>query len=270
MESVQKIYEKTRQLPQNNMVLNEQLNAGNAGKNLVSIADIVYQQTQVINVDGQTLLNNRVIAAVDDDPRADVFRILRTKVLQRMRSENTNVLAITSPTGGVGKSLVAVNLAVSIALDTNYSVLLVDMDLRRPSVHKYFGLTPNFGLSSYCIDNKPIAELLINPGIKSLVILPVGKPTRRSSELLSTAKMLDFAAELKIRYPNRMVIIDLPPLLVTDDALAFMPNVDACMLVAAEGKTTTDELERSLQLIDDKKYLGTILNKSAEFQFENY
>ncbi|MEQ1637421.1 MAG: P-loop NTPase [Methylococcales bacterium] len=267
---MQSNFEKALQSTGSKEAISDHVSSGDTGKNLVPIEDIAYQQTQIVQVDSQTLFNNRVIAAADEDPRADVFRILRTKVLQRMRSNNANVLAITSPTAGVGKSLVAVNLAVSIAMDSNYSVLLIDMDLRRPSIHQYFGLAPKFGLSDYCMDNKPIPELLINPGIKSLVILPAGKPTRRSSELLSTTKMLDFAAELKDRYPNRIVIIDLPPLLATDDAMAFMPNVDACILVAAEGQSTKDELERSLRLIDEKKYLGTILNKSAEPQVEYY
>ncbi|NOT84690.1 MAG: P-loop NTPase [Methylococcaceae bacterium] len=256
--------------PENKATSSDRLVSDGIGKKMVSIADIDYQQTQVVHVDSKTLLNNRVIAAVDDDPRADVFRILRTKVLQRMRSNNANVLALTGPTAGIGKSLVTVNLAVSIAMDSNYSVLLVDMDLRRPSIQQYFGLTPQFGLSDYCVDNKPIADLLINPGIKSLVILPAGKPTRRSSELLSTTKMLNLVAELKDRYPNRIIIIDLPPLLATDDAMTVMPSVDACILVAAEGQTTQDELERSLRLIDEKKYLGAILNKSAEPQIDSY
>lgn len=268
MELVQKIFEKSLNSSDQND--NDRVLLDGAGNYLVTIEDIVYQQTQVIKVDDQVLRNNRVIAAMEDDPKADVFRILRTKVLQKMRTEDARVLALTSPTAGVGKSLVAVNLAVSIAMDTNYSVLLVDMDLRRPSIHKYFGIMPQFGLSNYCIDNKPIAEVLINPGIKSLVILPAGKPTRRSSELLSSHKMHDFANELKYRYPNRIVIIDLPPLLATDDAMAFMPNVDACILVAAEGQTTKDQLEKSMQLMDEKKYLGTVLNKSADYKIEKY
>ncbi|MCX7088061.1 MAG: polysaccharide biosynthesis tyrosine autokinase [Methylococcales bacterium] len=258
------------QTPEQDFLLERQMNSSNVIKKMVAIDDIVYQQTPVITIDRQVLLDNRVVAAIEDDPRADVFRILRTKVLQRMRANNATVLAITSPTKGVGKSFVAVNLAASIAMDSNYSVLLVDMDLRRPSVHQYFGLTPKFGLSDYCLDNKPVAELLINPGIKSLVILPAGKPTKRSSELLSSAKMLAFSEELKCRYPNRIVIIDLPPLLLTDDAMAFMANVDACILVAAEGQTNKEELERSLQLIDKKKYLGTILNKSTENKDDDY
>ena len=236
----------------------------------VVIDDIAYHETQSIPCNKATLIKNRVVAAAKNDPRSDIFRILRTKILQRLRSNNSNVIAISSPTSNNGKSLIAVNLAVSIAMDANYSVLLADFDLRHPSVHEYFGISPEFGLTHYLEEDKPLSELLINPGIERLVILPAGQSTHSSSELLSTPKMLALAAELKHRYPNRIVVVDLPPLLISDDALSFAPNVDALVLVVAEGENTKDEVERSVQLIDPEKFLGTILNKSADIRPSEY
>ncbi len=234
------------------------------------IDDIKYQQTKSVTVTDATLKHNRVVAASLDDSHADIFKILRTKIIQRMRANNWSVLAVTSPTAGAGKSFMSSNIAVSMAMDANYSVLLADLDLRRPSIHKYFGLEAGLGIRDYFEGGKSISELLIHPEIDSLVILPAGKPIRRSSELLSTPKMQALASEFKDRYHNRIVIIDLPPLLHTDDAMMFMPNVNACVLVVAEGENSEDEIKRSIQMIDETKFMGCILNKSTDVQTEKY
>ena len=231
---------------------------------------IDYTETKVVYVSAETYYENRVVAALKNDPRGDLIKILRTKVLQKLRSNKWNMLAITSPTVGAGKSLVATNLAISMALDANHSVLLADLDLRRPSVHKYFGYAPEFGLRDYFTRDKDIPDLLFNPSIESLVVLPAGREIRDSSELLSSPMMLELADELKNRYPERVVIVDLPPLLHTDDAMAFLPNVDACLLVIEEGKTTTEQVERSMQIIDRDKFLGCVLNKSGDEWGESY
>lgn len=236
----------------------------------IATDEIKYQHTKTIAVSDETFRKNHVVAALNNDNKADLFKILRTKIIQRMRVNQWNVLAVTSPTASVGKSFISSNIAVSMAMDANYSVLLADLDLRRPSLYRYFDIDPDIGIRDYLEDDKSIAELLINPGLESLVVLPAGKPIRRSSELLSTPKMQALASELKRRYANRIVIIDLPPLLHTDDAMMFMPNVDACLLVVAEGESTEDEIKQSLQLIDETKFIGTVLNKSADQSGDDY
>ena len=228
------------------------------------IQQIEYSNTRNIEVSEQLLKNNRIIAGMEDDPRSDLYKMLRTKVLQKMQANNWNVLAVTSPTRGAGKSLTAINLAISIAMDPNYSVLLADLDLRSPSIHDYFGIPAEPGLSDYFSGEKTISELLVHPGLEKMVVLPVGRPIKRSSDLLSTPKMMELASELKQRYPDRIVVVDLPPLLQTDDAMIFMPNFDACVLVVAEGENSEDEIKKSIQMIDKNKYIGSILNKSAE------
>lgn len=269
MERIQQALEKAKQQRQENAVPPK---PGQQVPVLKKEAEekVAYTQTRTVEVTEDVFRQNRVVAALKDDVRADLFKILRTKVLQRMQANNWNVLAISSPTSEGGKSLTAVNLAISIAMDAKYSVLLVDLDLRRPGVHRYFNIEPEYGLSDYFDNNKDLSELLFNPGLESLVILPAGKPTHRSSDLLSTPKMQALADELKHRYPDRIVVVDLPPLLQTDDALMFMPNVDACVLVVAEGENTTEEVQQSISLIGEKKYLGSILNKSAEISKSSY
>ena len=108
--------------------------------------------------------------------------------------------------------------------------------------------------------------MLFNPGIERLVVLPAGRPTPNSSELLSSPKMAALVNELKSRYPSRIIVFDLPPMLSTDDALAFSPYVDAALLVVEDGGTTKDELVRAVEMLGDTALLGTVLNKAQQLQ----
>jgi capsular exopolysaccharide synthesis family protein len=181
-----------------------------------------------------------------------------------MRVHGWQSLAITSPTTGNGKTVTAVNLAITLARDVKHTVLLVDLDLRRPKMASYFFDQPVPGLSEYITGDRPIEELLINPGIERLVILPGNHSFPHSSEILCSPKMIELVNELKGRYPDRLILFDMPPLLGGDDVIAFSPYVDALLLVVEEGKTTRDELSNAFSLLDDSKILGTVLNKAQE------
>ncbi len=262
MERIKKALEKAQQQRQETVL--PQPNAAVPGVGRVDTQQIAYSQTRNVAVSPELLRQNRIIAGFDDDPRADLYKILRTKILQRLQANSWNVLAVTSSTKGAGKSHTAINLAISIAMDANYSVLLADLDLRNPSIHRYFGISSEPGLSDYFAGSKAIAELLFHPGLEKMVVLPAGRPVQRSSDLLTTPKMLELTSELKHRYQDRIVVVDLPPLLNTDDAMVFMPNVDACILVVAEGENSADDVRNSIRLIGEEKYLGCVLNKSAD------
>lgn len=228
-------------------------------------ARVVYTRTRSINVTRDVLRKNRVITGLDDVSIKAAYKMLRTQVLQRMKSNGWSTLAVTSPASGEGKSLTAVNLAISIAKELNHTVLLVDLDLHRPSIARYFGFEPNLGLSDYLLDDVPLADILFAPGIERLAVLPGGKPLADSSELLSSPKMIRLAQELKCRYAGRIVVYDMPPLLATDDMLAFAPHVDAALLVLEEGKTRKDELRRAMEMLEVVNVVGTVLNKAEQF-----
>lgn len=226
--------------------------------------DIEYQDTTVVELDEDVLRANRIVAALEDEPLADVYRILRTQVLRRLSAERLTTLAICSPGPGEGKTLTAVNLAICLAMDVNQTVLLVDLDLRQPCVARILGMEPRAGIDDYIKGNAELAECLVNPGTERLVILPARAPMEKSSEMLASPRMVRLAHELKNRYPDRIVIYDMPPLLATDDCLAFMPHVDATMLVVSEGKTTKAEIERSLGMLRGSHMIGAILNDSMQ------
>ena len=207
------------------------------------------------------------MTAYDKGPFVDAFKILRTQVMHRLRENDWNVLGVTSPDQGEGKTLTAVNLAVSLAMETTQTVLLVDANLTQPSVHEVFGLDDRDcpGLTDYLLDDEPLEDLLVHPGIDRFVLLPGGGAVSNSTEILTSPKMLALVEELKHRYQSRIVIFDLPPLLHTADVLAFSPYTDALLLVVEEGKTTAEEVQRALSLVKNSRpVLGTVLNKAGQ------
>lgn len=224
---------------------------------------IVYSSTQTVNVSSSLLRENRIVNGMEASPMADAYKILCTQVMHKLKEKGWNAIAVTSPGNGEGKTLTAINLAISLAKEMDQTVLLVDADLRQPSVHTYFGLHPLSGLSDYLTTNTPLDQMLIHPGINGLVILSGGKPLKNSSELLGSAKMAELVQELKSRYPSRIVVFDLPPVLTAADALAFSPYVDAALLVVEEGSTHRDDVVRATEMLASTRLLGTVLNKSS-------
>ncbi|HYD32266.1 MAG TPA: hypothetical protein VEB64_15595 [Azospirillaceae bacterium] len=229
---------------------------------------IIYNQTRVVRPSAEVLREMRVIAVERSGLSADAFRILRTKLLQLLARGGQRTLAITSANPGEGKTLIAVNLALSIALDVKQTVLLVDLDLRTPSVHHYLGLKPEKGLGDHLLHDVPLAECLIHPGFDRLVVLPVGRPLDSSSEMLAAPRMQSLSQELRNRYPNRIVIYDTRALFTSDDTMAFLPNIEASLLVIKEGATQAEDVRRAIGLLaDNTTVLGTVLNQSSDRSF---
>ena len=222
---------------------------------------VVYSQTRRLNISVDHLRQNRVISGLSD-PIAQQYNMLRTHVVQRMRANNWRSLAITSPLEGAGKTLTAINLAISLAREVNHTVLLVDLDLKRPRIRQYFSDEDLPGISDYLIEDAALADLFFNPGVERLVVLPGHKSLIHSSEMLSSPKVVSLVDDLKNRYPERIVLFDLPPILACDDVLAFSPYFDAVLLVVDEGGTSKADLKRSTDLLEKAEILGTVLNKS--------
>lgn len=222
---------------------------------------IVYSRTKSIAIQEDVLRGHRILTG-HDSHFADVYKILRTQVLHRLRENGWNMLGVTSPRDGAGKTLTAINLAIATATEPTQTVLLVDADLRAPHVHGEFGLEQGPGLTEFLLDGRPIEELLLYPGLGRLVVLPGGRGTEQSAELLTSPRMTALGKELKHRYASRVVIFDLPPVLDRADVLAFSPQLDALLLVVEEGKTLEPDLQQALQALKGSApILGTVLNK---------
>ena len=222
-----------------------------------------YTCTRVLPVDQGHLESCRIRVAGEDIKTTDIFNLLRTQILQRTKDQGWNTLMVTSARSREGKTTMSINLAMSIARDMQQTAMLVETDLRKPDVSDYLGLNVDRGLSDYLIDDVPLSELLINPGIDKLVVLPAGRALKGSTDLLGSPRMKQLVHELKQRYPDRYVIFDSLPLLDMPDALVFASYVDAILMVVEAGKTTRRDISKALEMISPGNLLGLVMNKAV-------
>jgi protein-tyrosine kinase len=225
--------------------------------------EVLFSQTRELITDPVHLRKNGVMAADVSGVVGPSFKMLRTQVLQRMQARGWNTLAVVSPTPGDGKTFTAINLAIAVAGDTNYTALLVDLDLLRPSIHHRFGFEPECGIEQCLLGDVPLSDVLVHPqGYPKLLVAPGKNPVRSSSELLGSERARQVIREMKERHTDRVVIFDLPPVLGADDALTFAPQVDTALLVVGAERTHREHLLRCLEILCNVAVLGTVLNGS--------
>lgn len=225
------------------------------------LGSIHYVETDMVALDASHLDRHRIISHQKTHSASWVFDVLRTQVLQKMDENGWKTLAITSPSSESGKSLVAINLAMSIAQLTNRTALLVDFDLRRPSVARYLGLKRTLSLNDFLDGSVGIEKVLVNPGVERLVVLPTNQAVAGASEVLSSAKVADFINEVRDRYSDRVVIFDLPPVLAADDVMTILPRIDCVLMVVGSGVSTQKEVEEAMNRLSKANFLGVVLNK---------
>jgi protein-tyrosine kinase len=198
-------------------------------------------------------------------PNGAAYKMLRTQVLKRLDKLGANTLAVISAMPGSGKTLTAINLAIAIAAEYGRTALLVDFDFRHPCIHKRLGLEPRLGIEECLRSQQSIANCMIRlTGYPRLTIVPARERIEDSSELLAAERTVELMLEMRSRYTNRVLIFDLPPVLLADDALAFAKYVQAGLVVVAEGQTRRQELTRAMRLLQDLPIVGTVLNGSRE------
>jgi non-specific protein-tyrosine kinase len=221
----------------------------------------LYSRSRFLQLDMKAALENRCVAIMPDMPEAEHYKILRTRVLQRTLKRHGNTVMITSALPSEGKTLTSINLALTFARHFNQTALLVDCDLRNPSIHRYLGLPADKGLVDYLLDGANISDLIIWPGIEKFTVLSGGRTFPESGELLGSPRMKEVLAEMKGRYPDRYIIFDVPPVLSAADALSFAPLVDHVIMVVQAGKTPLPEVKRALDMLPKEKVLGIVLNR---------
>jgi protein-tyrosine kinase len=192
------------------------------------------------------------------------YRMLRTRLLQAMRTNHWTNIAITSPGPGEGKTLTSINLALSLARDKSCSVFLLDLDLRSPSVCWYLGVRPPRDLVSYFAGEGSPADVFFSIGVENLALAGAAASTDQASELLASSRLEELLEYASSVAHASIVLIDLPPLLVTDEALLVAPRVDATLLVVTEGTTRRDSLARAKHLLADFTVAGVVLNRTSE------
>jgi capsular exopolysaccharide synthesis family protein len=204
-----------------------------------------------------------IVALEEDSHASEQYKILREQIKRLGREAEIRVFSVTSPVKRDGKSTVAVNLAAALALDYEENVLLIDADLRAPSVHRYFELNPSPGLADYLGSDSSPGEVgaLVQPTfLPGLRVLPAGKPTNFSSELLAKDKMRQLMEEIRTDFSGYRIVVDTSPVLSTSDPLILARYVDGVLLVVRARKTPRDYLTKSIQMLNSTKLMGVVFN----------
>lgn len=221
-------------------------------------------------VDGAAMERHGVLLRVEDTAAQRSYRILRTRVQQRMQAQGWHSVAVTASSSGEGKTVTAINLAISLARDVNTWVYLVDLDLQRPKVASYLGMQFDQGISEYLAGKAQFDEVLYSPGVERLGVIPNSQPVAYSSDLLGAPRVRELCQSLAAEQPQPIVIFDLPPLLLSDDVIKFAPNVDCTLLVVSEGMTPRATLQRASEAMQEMNLLGVVLNRSSEREESGY
>jgi protein-tyrosine kinase len=222
-------------------------------------------RTRLVEIDPLLLERERILPPGAAGAHGAPYKMLRTQVLRRLDKLGANSLAVVGTAANTGKTLTAINLAIAVAADLERTALLIDLDLRKPSIHRRLGLQPEIGVDDCLRRGRPPGEAMLRMGgYERLTILPARERCLDSSEVLSTRRTEDFILEMRSRYKDRTLIIDLPPVLQADDALAFVRHVQAVIVVVGEGRTRRDDLLRTLELLHELPIIGTVLNGTRE------
>jgi protein-tyrosine kinase len=200
------------------------------------------------------------------------FRIIKRPLIKRAFAERApgdkpgNLIMITSSLPGEGKTYCAINLAMSIAMELDNTVLLVDADVARPSVLRVLGLPSQRGLMDILLDDKiDLSDVMLRTNVDTLSILPAGTSSPRATELLASQTMSAFVAEIANRYPDRIVIFDSPPLLLTSEAHVLASHMGQIVLVVESETTTQHAVKESLRQLEGCNNVNLIYNKTREF-----
>ncbi len=221
----------------------------------------IYSEAKAIQLDPKFAIENRIVGMLPDSPEIDFYKILRTQIQHRTKDKGWNTIMVTSANPGEGKTLTSINLSITFAKEFNQTVLLVDSDLVRQNIHKYLGFESEQGLIDYLVDDRPLKDFIVWPGIDKLTLISGGRTIHDSSELLGSPRMKSLIQEMKTRYPDRYVFFDVPPVLGGADAIVLAPLVDCIIMVVVEGQTSIHDIEKALQLLPQEKFLGFVLNR---------
>lgn len=223
----------------------------------------VYAESNRTELDAATLIDRHCIGISPDAPELEHYKVLRTKIQHLTRGRGWRTVLVTSPREAEGKTLTAVNLALTFAKAYNQTVMLVDCDLRRQGVHKMLGYECALGLVDYLAGEQELKPLITWPGIDQMTVISGGRTAVNSAELLGSVRMKALVQELKSRYEDRYVLFDAAPVLSGADAIALASHVDGIVMVVEEGRTALRDVKKALAMLPQEKFLGFVLNRQG-------
>ncbi len=229
---------------------------------------IRYSKTKVQVNDPERLRDKKIFSIFDNIETTEQIKILRTQVMRKLKEIGGNSLLVTSANPYEGKTFTSINLGVSIAKEFNRTVLIIDADLRKPTDKHtafstdFFSLNVEKGLTDYLAGECDIPDILINPGIDKVTLIPGGNPVYNSPELLNSSRMEEMMMEIKSRYSSRLVILDGPAVLPFPDAVILSRFVDGVLPVVEVERTSTEDVKKMMERLKDSRVIGTVLNKN--------
>lgn len=232
---------------------------------------------KVLDIDLDALKSRGYL--VDDGSRnsiKDECRQIKRKLLNNAFGKaaktlnNANLIMVSSSKPNEGKTFVSINLALSIALEQDKTVLLVDADVLRPSLNRELGVPETSGLIEYLLGEKDISESIFNTNIEKLKIIPAGEPHHLSNELLASDKMVSLANELSARYPDRVVIFDSPPLIGVTETHVLANLMGQAIIVVEESKTKITDVQKATEALDENLAVGIVINKAIRTHKDLY
>lgn len=215
------------------------------------------------------MAKNRIVTFDQKDNAYVAFDMMRTRVLSAARQHGWKVVGITSPTPGCGKTVTSINLGFSFARQKDMRTVLMDADLRRPMVAENLGIANSHSMGRFLSGGEAVEDHFLAYG-ETLAIGTNNRRSLHSAEILQDSKATDAMKFLGSALKPDMVIVDLPPMLATDDVMAFLPNIDAVLLIAAAGDSTISDVDAcERELAASTNVMGVVLNK-CEFMPESY
>jgi protein-tyrosine kinase len=185
--------------------------------------------------------------------------------------KHSNLIMVSSSNPNEGKTFISINLALSIALEQEKTVLLVDADVLRPSIHRELEFESKQGLLEYLLDEvHSLSDVIYNTNVANLKLIPAGKPHHLTNELLASKKMATLAKELAERYSDRIVIFDCPPILGVTETPVLSSLVGQAVVVVEESKTKLDDVKKAVSQLDEDIALGFVMNKTVMSKKDEY
>jgi len=231
-----------------------------------------------IEIDLQSLSNrNFVSMATERRLIYEEYRVIKRKLINNAFGglsstlKHPNLILVSSSRPGEGKTFTSVNLALSIALEQDKTVLLVDADVLRPNVSRTLEISTPLGLTDYLSSTDiDVADIIYSTNVERLKLITAGKPHHLSTELLASDKMIELVNEFASRYPDRIVIFDAPPLLGVNETSVLAAMCGQAVVVLEENKTKLNELDKALSLLPKELAVGFVINKAYYSRDKGY
>ena len=241
--------------------------SANRTKQAAAIDSTLRIRPSAVSLDADLCREHRLLlhgAAEKDGAAVAAYRMLRTRLLHRAHAQQWNTIAVTSAGPNDGKTLTTLNLAISMAREKSREIVVLDMDMRNPSVYRTLGIHPPHELRHYLEKGEYGKEMFVSVCSDNLMVAGSTSPTEQASELLASPRFDDLLRLVKQGTVDPIILIDLPPVLLTDDALVVAPKVDAVLVVASEGVTGKSGLAKALDLLAEFRIAGLVLNRTVE------